>query len=119
MSLTNEVRLIGNLVRDPDIIETERGKFGKIRVACNTKRGEVEDTLFIDVKLFGYTFNDLEYHEVTKGDKVQIIGRLATEEFTNKEGNSVSVSVVYANSLLKLARKAKAPEAATTSEAGF
>jgi single-stranded DNA-binding protein len=112
MSLTNQLILLGNLVRDPDIIETERGKFGKIRVACNTKRGEVEDTLFIDVKLFGYAFNDLEYHEVGKGDRVQVIGRLATEEFTNKEGNQVSVSVVYANSLLKLAKKVKA-------EAGF
>ncbi|MCW4040572.1 MAG: single-stranded DNA-binding protein [Candidatus Bathyarchaeota archaeon] len=107
MSLNNEVRLIGNLVRDPDIIETERGKFGKIRIACNTRRGEIEDTLFMDIKLFNNTFKDLEYHEVVKGDRVAVFGRLATEEYTNKEGVVVTAFVVYANSLMKIARKAK------------
>jgi single-stranded DNA-binding protein len=105
MPLNNEVRLIGNVVKEPDIFESERGNFGKIRIACNTKRGETEDTLFIDVKLFGYAFNDLEYHSIEKGDKVIAHGRLAVEEFTDKNENKRREPVVYASSIMKVAKK--------------
>lgn len=105
MSLNNEVRLIGNVVKEPDVFESERGKFGKIRIASNTKRGETEDTLFIDVKLFGYAFKDFEYHHIEKGDRVVAYGRLAVEEYTDKEGNKRREPVVYANSVIKVAKK--------------
>lgn len=105
MSLNNELRLIGNVVKDPDIYDSTNSKFGKVRIASNTKRGEVEDVLFIDVKLFGNAFKDLEYHNITKGDKVIVHGRLAVEEFTDKNENKRREPVVYANSLIKVAKK--------------
>ena len=107
MSLNNEVRLIGNVVKDPEVFESEKGKFGKVRIACNTKRGETEDTLFIDVKLFGYAFNDLEYHGIEKGDKVIAYGRLAIEEYTDKNEVNRKEPAVYANSIIKIAIKQK------------
>lgn len=105
MSLNNEVRLIGNIVKDPDVFDSSNSKFGRVRIASNTKRGEVEDVLFIDVKLFGNSFKDLEYHNIVKGDKVVVYGRLAVEEFTDKNENKRREPVIYANSLIKVAKK--------------
>ena len=36
MSLNNEIKLMGNLVRDPDVYESANGKHAKIRMAANT-----------------------------------------------------------------------------------
>ena len=108
MPLNNEVRLIGNVVKEPDVFQSEKGNFGKVRIACNTKRGETEDTLFIDVKLFGYAFNDLEYHSIENGDKVIAYGRLSIEEFTDKNENKRREPVVYASSIMKVAKKENA-----------
>lgn len=105
MSLNNEVRLIGNIVKDPTVIESEKGNFARIRIASNTKRGEKEDTLFIDIKLFGYAYQDLEYNNLQKGDRVVAYGRLAIEEYTDKENNKRRDPVVYANSVIKVAKR--------------
>ena len=110
MPLNNEIRIIGNLVKEPNIIERKtsgdsEGKFARLRIASNTKRGDKEETLFIDVKLFGNCFNDLEYHSITKGDKVLIYGRLAIEDYKDKEGIDRREPIIYANSLIKLAKK--------------
>lgn len=105
MSLNNEIRLMGNVVKEPDIFESDRGKFGKVRIASNTKRGETEETLFIDIKLFGYSFNDFEYFNIEKGDRIVAYGRLVIEEFTDKEGNKRREPTVYANNVFKVAKK--------------
>jgi single-stranded DNA-binding protein len=103
----NEVRLVGNVVKAPKIFEKETGNFGVVRMAVNTKRGEREETLYIDVKLFGYTFNDLGYYDIDKGDRVQVDGRLVMEEFTNKEGVDVTVPAIIADNVVKFYKKAK------------
>ena len=111
MSLNNEVRLIGNIVKEPTIIESEKGNFGRIRIASNTKRGDKEDTLFIDVKLFGYAYKDLEYHALEKGDRVVVYGRLSIDEYDDKEGKKRREPVVYGNSVMKVARRKATEEA--------
>lgn len=105
MSLNNEIRIIGNVVKEPNVLGESDNKFGRIRIASNTKKGDKEETLFIDVKLFGSSFKDLEYHNISKGDKVIVYGRLAIEEYTDKEGNERRDPVIYGNSLIKVARK--------------
>jgi single stranded DNA-binding protein len=110
MSLNNEVRLIGNIVRDPDVYTSDRGSFSKIRMAVNTKRGENEDTLFIDVKLFGYAHKDFENNNLSKGDRVVVYGRLSIEEFVDKEQNKRKEAVVYASSIMKIAKRSSREE---------
>lgn len=110
MSLNNEVRLIGNLVREPDVFTSDRGSFSKIRIAANTRRGDNEDTLFIDVKLFGYAYRDFENSDLTKGDRVVVYGRLAIEEFVDKDQNTRKEAVVYATNLMKIAKKSMLEE---------
>jgi single-stranded DNA-binding protein len=107
MLLNNEVRLIGHVVKDPEVFESEKGKFGKIRIASNTKVGEKEETLFINVKLFGYAFKDFEYHDIKKGDKVLAYGRLAVDEYVDRNEVNRKEPFVYANSIIKIARKQK------------
>ena len=104
---TNEIRLVGNVVKEPRVHETERGKFAIVRVAVNSRRGDKEETLYIDAKLFGNVYNDIEYYEIDKGDRVQVDGRLVMEEFTNKEGTEVKLPAIIANSLVKFHKRPK------------
>jgi len=76
-------------------------------MAVNSRRGDKEETLYIDVKLFGHVFNDIEYYDIDKGDRVQVDGRLVMEEFTNKEGTDVKLPAIIANSLVKFHKKLK------------
>lgn len=105
MSLNNEIKLVGNLVRDPDVYESEHGKHARIRMAVNTKRGDKEDTLFIDVKLFGFAYKDFEYFSPEKGEKIAVVGRLAVDDFKDKNGIERREAVVYASTLLKIAKR--------------
>jgi len=104
---TNSIVLVGNVVKEPKVFETEKGNFGVVRVAVSSRRGDREETLYIDVKLFGHTFNDLTYYEINKGDRVQVDGRLVMEEFTNKDGVDVKLPAIIANSVVKFYKKAK------------
>jgi single stranded DNA-binding protein len=104
----NEIKLVGNVVKDPGVFDTKTGKMGRLRMAVNNRRGSGEDAkeevLFIDVKLFGNTFKDLEYFDLSKGDRISVSGRLVMEEFVNKDGNAVKDYVIYAFSVLKIAK---------------
>ncbi|MAR66587.1 MAG: hypothetical protein CL833_04975 [Crocinitomicaceae bacterium] len=116
---TNEVRLVGNVVSEPKVFDTEKD-FAVVRVAVNSKVGDREDTLYIDVKMFGRAFGDLKYYDIQKGDRVQVDGRLITEDFTTSKGEEVkNRPAIIANSVSKFFKKVK-PEAAETAEtAGF
>ena len=103
----NEIRLIGNVVKDPTVREGANGPFAIVRIAVNSRWGEKEETLYIDTKLFGKSYTDVEYYEINKGDKVQVDGRLVMEEFTNKEGNEVRLPAIIANSMVKFHKRAK------------
>lgn len=104
MVLNNEIRLVGNLVNDPKIYESDNGKHSRLRIAVNTKRGENSDTLFIDVKCFGWAYNDFDYFSPQKADKILVNGRLSIDEYTDKDGNDRRSPVVYANNIMKIAK---------------
>jgi single stranded DNA-binding protein len=104
---TNEIRLVGNVVKEPMVREGANGPFAIVRIAVNNRWGEKEETLYIDTKLFGKSYNDIEYYEIDKGDRVQVDGRLVMEEFTNKEGNDVKLPAIIANSLVKFHKRVR------------
>lgn len=105
MSFNNEIRLIGNLVKDIQEISTDRGKFYIARLATNTKRGEITDTMFIDIKIFGDLCSDIEEDLLNKGDRIIVIGRLSVDEFTDKNEIKRREPVVYANSIAKMKKR--------------
>ena len=104
---TNEIRLVGNVVKEPLVREGANGPFAIVRMAVNSRRGDKEDTLYIDVKLFGPVYNDITYYEIDKGDRVQVDGRLVEEEWTKEDGSKIRNHSVIANSMVKFHKKAK------------
>lgn len=109
----NEVVLIGNLTRDPELRYTPGGDaVTGVGLAVNEswkdKTGNwQEKTHFIDVTLW----RDLAEAaaEMRKGDPVLVSGRLMNESWTDKEGNKRSSTRVEARRVESLSRGPGAP----------
>lgn len=91
----NSVVLAGNLTKDPDLRETKTGtKVCGMRMATNHKRGKNEETLFMDVTVWGPQAEICERY-LKKGRNIAVKGRLKMEEYTDKDDiRRQSVSVV-------------------------
>ena len=102
----NQVILIGNLTRDPEVRYTTGGSqmaVCRFTVAVNERRrnaaGEWEDSpSFIPIVVFGKQAENCEKY-LAKGRKVAISGRIQTGSYTNKEGNKVYTTDVIANNV--------------------
>ena len=98
MSNLNCIVLQGNLTQDPTMLTTKAGKeFIKLRLGVNKRFGpEKEETLYIDVLHFGNSAPSLGKY-LKKGRNVTIQGRLANDDYENKEGNKVYGYSIIAN----------------------
>jgi single-strand DNA-binding protein len=110
MSSLNQVNLIGNLGRDPDVLKsTENGDFVRLSIATTkkfrSKDGKVhEDTQWHTV----YLSNGLGKVASTylkKGARIYISGELRTREWKNKDGQTHLSTAVYARDLKFLSIK--------------
>jgi single-strand DNA-binding protein len=88
MASYNRVILVGNLTRDPETKDYGGGQLCKFSLAINekVKKGNdwVDETLFVDVTLFGKTA-DIAARYLTKGSSCLIEGRLRQERW-EKDG---------------------------------
>ena len=97
----NRIILVGNLVKDVELINTESGKSlvkNSIAVRRNYKNanGEYESD-FINLVAFGKTAEFMANY-FQKGSKVGIDGKIQTGSYTNKEGQKVyTTDVVVEN----------------------
>jgi single-strand DNA-binding protein len=85
--MLNEAIIQGNLVADPDTWPTKTGDSTTIvsaRVACNNKRRDNEETLFLDVTLFGKT-GEAFARFMKKGDQTILQGRLVENKWTDRD----------------------------------
>ena len=86
----NRVMIGGNLTRDPEVRNTTSGhvvcSFG---VAVNQKRGEKEETLFLDCTAWGKTGEAIHKHFV-KGKAIFFEGRLQLDQWQDQQGNNRS-----------------------------
>jgi len=91
----NNVVLQGNLVSDPNLITAKSGNdFLKLRMGVNDRIGEREETLFMNVLVFGKQATALNEF-LTKGRNVTVKGRITNDDYENKEGVTVrSFSVI-------------------------
>ena len=112
----NEVMLIGNIVRDPELRYTPSGDavLG-IGLAINeswTDRNgnKSEKTHWIDATLWRELAES--FKDVKKGDPVMIIGRLVNESWTDKDGNKRNSTKVEVRMAQQLARNPGAAGAA-------
>lgn len=107
--LRNQVQLIGNLGRDPEIKKLDSGKvMASMRLATNSmytgadgKR--VNDTQWHQVVAWGNTAKVAEKY-LHKGSEVALQGKLVHRSYDDKDGQKRYVSEVVANELVLLGK---------------
>ncbi|OLV17782.1 single-stranded DNA-binding protein [Deinococcus marmoris] len=114
----NEVALIGNVVRDPELRYTPAGDavlgIGlAVNETWNDRAGnKQEKTHWIDVTLWREMAEAMK--ELRKGDPVMVKGRLVNESWTDKDGNKRNSTKVEATRVEALSRGAGAGASAAT-----
>ncbi|SEJ39872.1 single-strand DNA-binding protein [Deinococcus reticulitermitis] len=109
----NEVVLVGNVVRDPEIRYTPAGDavlgLGiAVNETWNDRAGQrQEKTHWIDATLWRDLAESMK--DLRKGDPVLIQGRLVNESWTDKDGNKRNNTKVEATRVEALARGAATP----------
>ncbi|MBO6880020.1 single-stranded DNA-binding protein [Winogradskyella sp.] len=108
-TLRNKVQLIGNLGKDPEIINLESGKtLAKFSIATNESyknaQGEkVTDTQWHNIVAWGKTAQIVDKF-VTKGKEVAIEGKLTTRSWEDKDGMKRYMTEVVCSELLMLGK---------------
>ena len=106
----NKVILIGNIGRDPDLRQTEKGSaISTFSLATNTtwvdREGErAERTEWHNV----VTWNRLAeicHQIIRKGDQIYIEGRLRTRSWTDEKGEHHHRTEIIAEQMIKLSRR--------------
>ena len=109
-TIRNKVQLIGNVGREPEIVNLESGKkLAKFSVATNENykngNGErVTDTQWHNIVAWGKTAELIEKY-VNKGKEVGVEGKLTTRSWDDKDGTKHYITEVICNELLLLGQK--------------
>jgi single-strand DNA-binding protein len=109
-TIRNKVQLIGNVGREPEIVNLETGKkLAKFSVATNEsyKNGNGEritDTQWHNIVAWGKTAELVEKY-VNKGKEVGVEGKLTTRSWDDKDGTKRYITEVVCNELLLLGQK--------------
>lgn len=96
----NNVNLIGNLTRDPELRYTTGANATAVcrfTVAVNDGYGEKQRTSFIPIVVFGKQAENCDRY-LAKGRRVAITGRIQTGSY-EKEGRTVYTTDVIANNV--------------------
>jgi len=109
-TIRNKVQLIGNVGREPEIVNLESGKkLAKFSVATNEsyKNGNGEritDTQWHNIVAWGKTAGLVEKY-VNKGKEVGVEGKLTSRSWDDKDGAKRYITEVVCNELLLLGQK--------------
>lgn len=123
----NQVVLIGNLTRDPELRYSTGGNqtaICRFTIAVNERRRnpqtqEWEDNAsFIPIVVFGKQGENCDRY-LAKGRKVAVNGRIQTGSYTNKEGQKVYTTEVIANNVEFLSPKNEGGQGFGQSSQGF
>jgi len=105
-TLRNSVRLVGNLGMDPEIKSFDNNrKLARISIATNESykndKGEkITETQWHNLVLWNSQAKLAEEY-LKKGDEVAIEGKLASRNYTDKDGNKRYVTEIVVNEFLK------------------
>lgn len=95
----NNVCLIGNLTRDPELKQSNTGiKYTKFTIAVNngTRKDGSDNTAFITISVFNRQA-EVICNYLTKGSKIAVNGSIVTGSYKNKNGDTVYTFEVMAN----------------------
>jgi len=76
---------MGNLTADPELKYVKDTPKTTFSIAINEKRGEREETLFVDVECWDKLADTVAEYK-RKGDPVLVQGRLKMDEYEDREG---------------------------------
>ena len=102
MNNLNQLTLLGNLARDPEIKYTNEGlAITDLRVAVNRRWKDKEGNDMENVEFFNVTaWNKLAENcanDLKKGDRVIVSGRLNHRSFDTKDGKKINIMNVIAD----------------------
>ncbi|MHB8277457.1 MAG: single-stranded DNA-binding protein [Candidatus Humimicrobiaceae bacterium] len=102
MNNLNQLTLLGNLARDPEIKYTNEGlAITDLRIAVNRKWKDKEGNDMGNVEFFNVTaWNKLAENcanDLKKGDRVIVSGRLNHRSFDTKDGKKINIMNVIAD----------------------
>lgn len=109
-TLRNKVQLIGNVGREPEIVNLESGKkIAKFPIATNEhyKNGageKITDTQWHNIVAWGKTAELVEKY-VGKGKEVGIEGKLTSRSWDDKDDKKHFITEVVCNELLLMGNK--------------
>ena len=88
----NKAVLTGRLARDPEVRATKEGLvIARFTLAVDRKKDEKAD--FFNLTAFGKTGEFVEKY-LKKGTKINVIGRLQNDEYTNRDGQKVTSTII-------------------------
>lgn len=106
--MTNNVVLVGRLVRDVELRQTSTGKemtYFTLAVNRNFKNEQgVQAADFISCVAFGKTAENMARF-LSKGSLISVEGRISTRNFQGNDGKTVYVTEVVASSITFLESK--------------
>ncbi|PKD20724.1 single-stranded DNA-binding protein [Salegentibacter salinarum] len=108
-TIRNKVQLIGNVGREPEIVNLESGKkLAKFSVATNENykngNGErVTETQWHNIVAWGKTAELVEKY-VNKGIEVGVEGKLTSRNWDDKDGTKRYITEVVCNELLLMGK---------------
>lgn len=108
-TIRNKVQLIGNVGKEPEIVNLESGKkLAKFSVATNEsyKNGNGEritDTQWHNIVAWGKTAELVEKY-VNKGKEVGVEGKLTSRSWDDKDGAKRYITEVVCNELLLMGK---------------
>ena len=108
-TLRNQVQLIGHLGKKPEITNLENGsKLAKFTLATNetyknAKGDRIENTQWHNLTAWGKTAEIAEMF-LDKGKEVAIKGKIAYNNYTDKEGNKRYATEIVVNEILMFAK---------------
>lgn len=116
----NQVLLVGRMVFDPEMKQTNNGtSYVPVRVAID-RRDKEKTTDFISCRAWGKTAEFISKY-FRKGDPIEIIGRLQSESYEKQDGTKVSGMIVIidnVNFVPKPSQKADSKKAEPEEEDG-
>jgi len=108
-AIRNKVQLIGNLGKDPEVVQLENGgKLAKFSLATNesykNNKGErITETQWHNVVAWGKLAEIVENY-LSKGKEVAVEGKLTHRSYETKEGEKRYVTEVKCNELMMLGK---------------
>ena len=113
--MNNFVTFEGNLTKDPEYKTiNESRELAVFRMAINERISkDYEETLYIDVNAWGSQASYCKNVDFSKGDRVNVRGRLQDRSWTDNDGNKRFSMVVVPENIAKVVR---APRKQETSE---